>query len=143
VQPEALIATILKRKLPDTPEPKPPEDMSVKLIDWDGIDAAYGTKPHLITKLFKMTLDMHADKPAALRTAARAHDLDTMTRLGHALRGLAGSLQAPPVVEIATVLEKTARAQSADAPAHAERLADAMERLLAELDASLKARGEA
>jgi HPt (histidine-containing phosphotransfer) domain-containing protein len=112
---------------------------SAELVDWQGLERAYGSKPGLIPRLMGTTLESQRDKPGRLRAALAQGNLDELARLAHALRGVAGNLYAHPIAEHAGKVERAVCEDRSDLGEHVLALAAMVDRLLAELALRLSA----
>ncbi|MEY2918814.1 MAG: Hpt domain [Pseudomonadota bacterium] len=83
--------------------------------------------------LLAVALRSNAGMPVELRTAADAGDLESMKRLAHKIKGTAGDICAAAVHDQAGVAELAARSSATEASELNRALADAVERLLADL----------
>ncbi|MGE5466865.1 MAG: MASE3 domain-containing protein [Ignavibacteria bacterium] len=102
-------------------------------IDWAALRAQMESKPGLIARLSAMALSGHGDKPVRLRAAAAAGRHEEVAWLAHALCGAAGNLKAWRVMDLARRAEAAAKRGEAGTRELAEGLADATDRMLAEL----------
>jgi PAS domain S-box-containing protein len=103
------------------------------VVDWEALTLCYPNKRKLIDRLVMLTLQEHSDDGGRLRALASLQDLAGIERLAHGLAGTAGSLCAHEVEKLATRAVISARAKDNDTLLHASELADAVDRLIAEL----------
>ncbi|CAK0757610.1 hypothetical protein CCP3SC15_220021 [Gammaproteobacteria bacterium] len=118
------------------------------LVDWAALTAQYQKKPAFITKLVNVVLRTHADTATILRMAATARDNQQIALIAHKLKSVTGGLMAHGIFELAKQIELSARQCIAETSAdsvlsevtyrQAEELAEAMEKLLAELTMKVK-----
>lgn len=110
-----------------TAEPLPLPDASV-------LDMALLTrrlkKPAVIHRILQQMLDHHAETPSRLRQLQTAGDIETLQRLVHSLRGVAGNLAAMEVHDTATALENDMAQHQAIDPVLTGKLATQLEKLL-------------
>ncbi len=123
VDPEALY-TMLWKWLPQD---------GGELLDRNALLRRFEGQEDFITELLATTVTSQAETPARLRAAANTGDLATVGFIAHTIKGMAGSLDAPRLAELARDAELAARAGREDGLASGRVLADAMDRLLAEL----------
>jgi PAS domain S-box-containing protein len=101
-------------------------------IDWLLLEHRYGRRPGFLTKILGSFLKSNADIPARIREAA-VHELSQLATMAHTLKGTAGFLLAGDVVARAKAVEVACSANSTDMIVHADVLATALERMLAEI----------
>jgi len=106
---------------------------SAAAVDWEALHARYPGKSAFIAKLLAMTVSAYADTPEALRAAARNADHDALAFIAHGLKGVGGNIAAASLREHARRTEEAARKRGPDAADCAERLAEDLERVLAQL----------
>gem|GEM_PF-1086059 len=102
-------------------------------VDWDGLEARFNGKRDFVDKLARTALASQAETPAKLRAAAASGDGKALAFLAHSLKGLGGNLMAEEVRALALDAENAAKGGEAAWSGLAERLARAVERLLAAL----------
>ena len=142
---EALVETILGqlgRTLPPLVEALPvtevasPEDAAdLPVVDWQGLEARYSRRREFITRLLALALEQHVDDPERLRTLAREGQYEEVAVLVHRLKGMAGNLCATEFETLAQRYMQDTRGDVGAVPEQIEALAEASERLLAELKA--------
>ncbi len=124
---------------PDSPSPAaaahPAQetDTARDVIDWAKLEARFNGKRDFVDKLVKTAVSSQTDSPAQLRAALANADYKTLAFLSHSLKGMGGNLMAEELHALAARAEAAARGETADALELAERLAQAVERLLAAL----------
>lgn len=121
----------------DAEAPAAPAGEAGSVIDWAALTQHFANRQDFIRKLLLAVVTSHGDGPARLRTAAAMGDLGQLALLAHTYKGLGGNLKAAPLQRLGEQAETSARAGQADAAALADRLAAAMEQLLATLQARL------
>ncbi len=118
--------------------PDLPGDLPNGMIDWPALEARFPGRPAFVDKLAAMALQSQADTPAKLRASAAAGSTGNYTQLAfvaHALKGVAGNLMAHELQALAARTERAARAGQTEAGILAEKLAQSVECLLAEIAA--------
>ena len=136
IQTAELVAAILAQCRPvvvPASEPVVPVTVplpSVDLIDWAALSARYKGRQAFIEKLLATAVSSHVDSPQKLRAAAVAGDVEAIRFLAHALKGIAGNLDARALFEQAIATENQAKAGAEDAVTLALALADATDALL-------------
>jgi PAS domain S-box-containing protein len=143
IDPEQLVAAIrrhLVQTAPSvppaaaTPGPAPGPDPGVSgIVDWPGLMQRFGGRRAFVQRLSNIAIKSEADTPVRLRQVAEAGDAQTLAFMAHALKGTAGNLMAQSVYALALATEQAARGESPEAFGQARNLAEATERLLAEL----------
>jgi CheY-like chemotaxis protein/HPt (histidine-containing phosphotransfer) domain-containing protein len=104
------------------------------LVNWAQLEARYGGKPALFERLLAIPGQKYADRPARLRAAAQAGNIEALRELAHATKGMAGELFAEPLRAIALETEMLAREGRQEACVRAEALADVFAAFLDEID---------
>ncbi len=127
---DALVAALLRHGR----RPAPAAETG-RQLDANALNARYGGRADFIAKLLGSVCTSHQDTAALLRQAAAAADHETIAFTAHKLKGAAGNLQIPTLLDLAAQTEAAARAGQADAATLARRLADRTEALLRELAA--------
>ncbi len=136
IQTAELVAAILAQCRPvvvPASEPVVPVTVplpSADLIDWAALSARYKGRQAFIEKLLATAVSSHVDSPQKLRAAAVAGDVEAIRFLAHALKGIAGNLDARALFEQAIATENQAKAGAEDAATLALALADATDALL-------------
>jgi len=102
-------------------------------MDWPRLLAAHSGRESFVMRLLDIAMGTQADVPARLRAAAEAGKMDDLVFVAHGLKGVAGSLQADAVQQLAGRTVELARAGDAQAIALAMELADQAEVVLAEI----------
>ena len=108
-------------------------------IDWTALSARYGQRASFIDKLLATVLANHGESPERLRAAAQAGEFQTLRMLAHAIKGVAGNLDAQALTELAGGVELAARDARAEALIQAEQLADLFDAMLDQVRAGVKA----
>ena len=116
---------------PVVPLQRAPE--SLPHIDWARLLETHSGREAFVMRVLGIALDTQAAVPGRLRAAAEAKDMDDLVFVAHGLKGVAGSLQAGAVQELATQTVDLARAGDMQAFSLAQDLADKTEALLAEI----------
>lgn len=106
---------------------------SAPLTDWPALEARYAFKPEFLLKLLNVALQSQADIAGQMRAAAQAGDFERMRFLAHGTKGMAGSLMAAGLMELAHAAEVAAKAQQPGLQPQFEALANLVERWLVEL----------
>lgn len=147
--PATLIATLKRWRSPAVPPlaappgavpaaPAPSSPDTAGETDWDELTRRFGFKPGLVGKLIMAAIDGQKHRPQELRSAAAAVAAGQATDLAgivHALKGVAGNLQAQGLTDEAAELELMIKIGSPDVPELAEHLARRTETWLAEMAA--------
>ncbi|GEM_PF-1765825 len=128
----------------DAQQASPPSDPTAAtdcpdgpVVDWDALAGRFPDRREFIRRLVVAVLTSHADAPASLRAAATAADWERLAQQAHALKGMGGNMMAARVHELGGRTELAARQGQPDAAQLAEQLAQAMEALLAAMNAWL------
>lgn len=125
----------------DAQHASPPSEPTVAtdgpVVDWDALASRFPDRREFIRRLVVAVLTSHADSPASLRAAAAAGDWERVARQAHALKGMGGNMMAARVHELGGRAELAARQGQPGAARLAEQLAQAMEALLAAMNAWL------
>jgi PAS domain S-box-containing protein len=103
------------------------------LIDQGALLERFNGRWGFIAKLAATMRETHRETPAKLRAAASSGDGQVLAFLAHSLKGLAGNLEAASVSGLAERTARTARAGSEEAFSLGSDLAEALDKLLAEL----------
>ena len=106
-------------------------------VDWPGLCQQFSARPGLVEQLLSRTLVSQANKPALLRQAAANAQVRELAQLAHVLRGVAGNLHAPLVMQQAEWLEHAAQSAAPNLTVLAEQMATLVQALLTELRAYL------
>lgn len=122
-----------------TPDPAPAAGTGSpdRVVDWGALAGRFPDRRDFIRRLVVAVLTSHADAPAHLRAAAAAADWGHLAQQAHALKGMGGNMMAARVHELGGRTELAARQGQPDAAQLAEQLAQAMEALLAAMNAWL------
>jgi PAS domain S-box-containing protein len=137
VQMDTLVAAIQALLRPETAPPsqtriesqQPTPDSGP--LDWAALEANVPDKPGLVRQLAEALLGSHRETPDKLRALAREGDRQALAQLGHALKGVAGTMMAGKVHDLAAELYRQASSDTQDARQHALDLAAALDELLA------------
>jgi CheY-like chemotaxis protein/anti-sigma regulatory factor (Ser/Thr protein kinase) len=111
-------------------------------IDWAALDRRFRGKQSFIKRLLRTFHDSHTATPAKLRELAATGAPEAVQQiefLAHGLKGTCGTLGATAVESLAHRTQLAARAASADTPALAGQLADALDTLIALIQAHQEA----
>lgn len=119
---------------------KPPAEERTGVIDWVAVEARFRGKKAFVDRLAASMIASHAGTPSRLRELARGEQWDELVFLAHTLKGSCGNLGADVVHDLAEQAETAARDRRGDRLEWAERLALALEALLAALQARLRER---
>ena len=103
------------------------------LIDWVRLEARFNGKRAFVDKLVATAVASQRESPDKLRAAAAEADFKGLAFLAHGLKGMGGNLMADELHALAARAEVAAKNGAEDTRELAEQLAQAMERLLAEL----------
>jgi CheY-like chemotaxis protein/HPt (histidine-containing phosphotransfer) domain-containing protein/anti-sigma regulatory factor (Ser/Thr protein kinase) len=114
-----------------------------RLIDWAILLERFHGNREFIRKLAALSFETYAGSPANLRQLAQTGDVQALAFQAHRLKGSAGNLLAHELHTLASEAEDAARAGLAEAFSLALELADAVERVLAELEDYLRQAGGA
>lgn len=109
------------------------------IIDWDGLVVQFKGQEGVVVRIAGTVLRTQADMPRQLRELIGKRDYEALARLAHSLKGMGGNLMAGQVFELGKQADLAAREKSEEALHLAERLAQAMEALLEELERRLRA----
>jgi CheY-like chemotaxis protein len=112
------------------------------LIDTAKLEARYQNKPVFIDRLLPTVAHDTEANLAKLRDILAAGDLAALGSLAHAIKGVAGSIMATPLLDCARSVELAAKAGEIDAIKQGEQLVEKVERLLREI-ADYQARRQA
>ena len=104
-------------------------------VDWRALESRYAHNPDFIPRLLRAVLESNHGQADLLREAATQGDRDRLVFIAHRLKGTAGNLFAKSLQTLAAETEARARALDIEAPRLARELADALDRLLAEIGA--------
>ena len=85
------------------------------LIDWTALSKRFSHKHAFIEKLLNTVLRTQSEVPTQLRDAARRQDIEAMGTIGHAIKGMAGNIDARSLQALAGRLQDSARHDGADA----------------------------
>ncbi|MCP5152578.1 MAG: PAS domain S-box protein [Ectothiorhodospiraceae bacterium] len=136
VRTDRLVDAILRharRAASDDPDRRP-SGSPPAWIDRSGLEARYAHRPGFAVRLLEIARRSNAERPRMLREAARAGDLEQIARLAHAIKGEVGEVMAARIVELAAQTEAAARRTDSEVGSSVDRLADALDAMLAELD---------
>jgi len=106
---------------------------SGQLIDWAGLNKRYNNRQDFIRRILGTASASQNEMPQKLRSAIRQADLEAIRFMAHNLKGTAGNLEAPKLLDLASETEMHARAGEDKAMKLAEELARQVESLLTEL----------
>ncbi|MBK6971857.1 MAG: PAS domain S-box protein [Sterolibacteriaceae bacterium] len=109
-------------------------------IDWAGLEARFPGRVAFIDRLAETLLRTQSETPARLRAAAAREDRAAIIFIAHTLKGMAGNLMAPRLVERARETEAAGRAESPGLGRLAISLADAMADVIEEAKARMALR---
>ena len=132
-------AVVAAAALPDaavTDAPIPAATPTTTWIDWQALETRYAHNPDFIPRLLQAVLESNQDQAAVLRETAQQGDRDRLVFIAHRLKGTAGNLFANRLHQLATETETCARALDLAAPRLALELAEALDGLLTEINAS-------
>jgi len=106
-------------------------------VDWSELAARYDNRQAFIARLVETALKDPNAHGACLHAAVAAENLDQIGQHAHAIKGLAGSLCSPELMELAEQVQVAARAgdRAALSRGMAPALAEAYEAWLTELAA--------
>jgi two-component system, sensor histidine kinase and response regulator len=123
---------------PERIDPEEPHESGISdtLIEWRALESRYAHNPDFIPRLLRAVLESNQDQAERLREAANQGDRDRLVFIAHRLKGTAGNLFAKSLHALAAETEQRARALDIAAPRLGFELADALDRLLAEIGAS-------
>lgn len=138
---DMLVATVLNHVGPPhhTPVVPPqvfdvsPQPATRTIIDWDTLAKRYPTRPEFIDRLVTLSIQCHENDAEQLRRLVIAGEVSEIAKLAHALKGMAGNINAPEVEKTAISVMHAVRTASAEALNHAHELAGAVEQLIAAL----------
>ena len=102
-------------------------------IDEEALQARYGGREAMITKLCNTFLRTHGDTATKVRRAIAEEDYETLRNTAHSLKGLAGYLEARELLHIAERAQLIAQQDNAEALAVCDDMADALDRLVVAL----------
>jgi len=102
-------------------------------IDWPRLLQSLNGRWDFIRKLAGSLLQHYAETATELRQAAQRGDREKLTLVAHTLKGIAGTLHARRLRDLASACETTLRSGVEVVPGHIESLALATDALLAEL----------
>jgi PAS domain S-box-containing protein len=131
---EIMVSTLLDLiHKPDQP-PKVTEaitspDQSVA-VDWPALEQRFPNRADFVDRLAKMALSGHAEDGNRLRTLVTSGDIESIGRLAHELKGIAGNLCASEAETLAVRTLSTAKVGDNKARQHAQELADAVDRMI-------------
>jgi PAS domain S-box-containing protein len=134
IDPEVLIAAILRHTQPSLILAAPPPAISNGMVDWSALTANFDGKKTFVRKLAATMRQSHANSPAKLRDAAHRKDWASLAFMAHGLKGSGGHFMDDMTRQLTKKAETAAREGHADSSALAEQLADSVEIMLAELD---------
>jgi CheY-like chemotaxis protein/HPt (histidine-containing phosphotransfer) domain-containing protein len=163
IDPDLLVAAILRHARPDGPIPSPAfpfkgkagegmgpassapvaavppaPTVAASLVEWQALLAQYSGREAFVAKLATIALDSQRETPAKLRTAAEQGDLKDVAFIAHSLKGVGGNLMAPAVRDLAARTEIAARQDDPSVAELAAELATQVDDLLAELAAHVR-----
>lgn len=111
------------------------------MVDWEGLVAQFKGREASVLKIAATVLQSQAGVPAQLRGLAGRRDYPGMARLAHSLKGMGASIMAQRIFDLGKQVDEAARLESEVALGLAEALAQALDALLVEMDARVKAGG--
>ncbi len=136
IDPATLLATI-QAHVPRTAVVPPvarvsasPAVLQHDVIDMQALRSRFGSRDALIDKLLVTALHTQQETPQKLRVAAADGNTADLAFLAHNLKGLAGNLCAPLLLDRARALESAARAGAAHTTGLAAEVAHELEALL-------------
>ncbi|CCG42242.1 PAS domain S-box protein [Magnetospirillum molischianum] len=133
---DKLVSVILRQARQPSPVVPLSSDEMMSGIDWDALSRQYPGRESFVARLMAAVLHSHAGTPEALRQAGRAGQLAEISRIAHAVKGTAGNVFSESLRCRASETERAALSDEASDPmALAEPLAQAVEALLAEIEA--------
>lgn len=100
-------------------------------VDWDAVARQLAASEDFLRRLARTLVSSLDPRPAALRAAAAAGDLQALAREAHAVKGVAGNVAAGRALALARSVEHAARDGQASARAEAQALALEVERMVA------------
>ena len=103
------------------------------MIDHEALLARYGGREDFVHRLIATVLSSQDGTARELREAIKTSDTAEIARLAHTVKGTAGNLAAPRLSSLATVTERAAKTNQPDTPILAERLAQSVDAMLADL----------
>ena len=109
-------------------------------IDWKALEARFPGRAAFIDRLAETLLQTQSETPAKLREAAAHDERAAIVFIAHTLKGMAGNLVAPRLLELSRNTEAAGRAESADLGRLAVSLADAMAEVIDAMKARLAKR---
>jgi len=153
IDPEVLVASILRHALRQkppaacpsdvktSPPPAPPSlpapPISGGMVNWQAIIANFDGKKAFVRKLAGGMRQSHAESPPKLRAAAQTKDLELLAFIAHRLKGTGAYFMDEATRQLATATETAAREGRADSSELAMRLAESVDTMLNEIDAYL------
>lgn len=149
---DLLVNTILRHSKPvaSAPEPATPRESAVTMakspgpqpvpcIDWSGLEARYARNPAFIPQLLRVFVNSNSGLPLQLRSALQQQDLRTLAGLIHGLKGMAGSIMANDLLELARNAELSVKQQTPEMASLATSLAQYLEQTLDAINTQLNA----
>jgi len=122
---ETLVATVLRHH---TPWPETTD------LDPNRLLAHYAGRHDFVQRLVTIFLATHRTTPADLHSATGKDEIERIAALAHMVRSAAGPLLATQITELATQVEQAARAGAGETGPLARTLAEALTRLISELE---------
>lgn len=116
-------------------------DASTWTVDWDRLAMRGPGGPPWVDRLAASIARSYQGTALRLRAVAEAGDDDNMALLAHSVKAMASQLDLPALRDLAVEAEHAAKARSPGASARARRLADAMDRVLANVVRHVDRRG--
>lgn len=101
-------------------------------IDWPNLMVYLQGRQDFVHRLIGSLIEHHGETPNHLRQAVADHDRETLLQISHSLKGIAGSLHATPLFELAKHCVDNARSDKPIDVANFTALADSLNQLLAE-----------
>jgi hypothetical protein len=108
-------------------------------LDWPALTRRYGNRREFIARLLAATAREQAETPRRLRAAAASGALAELGALAHALKGVAGNIEAKEILELAKRLDDAVRGHTEPASPLADELATRLDALLGRLAAGMPA----
>jgi HPt (histidine-containing phosphotransfer) domain-containing protein len=91
------------------PMPTPTQATTADLIDWEALSERYMGRQAFIEKLLATVLSTHGEAAQKLRAASAAGDIEAIRFSAHALKGMAGNIEAKALFELAVATENLAK----------------------------------
>ncbi|NTV12221.1 MAG: response regulator, partial [Zoogloea sp.] len=136
---DALVAAILKHARQGAGEPgstpgaaaAPAAPSSADIIDWAALLERFRGRRDFVDRVMATVRSSHGGTPDSLRMAVENADLERIGFIAHTVKGMAGTLVAPRIMELAARTEAAASEARPEASGLALELADALDGLLA------------